>query len=438
MKRMKPWEQGLLRVSDNGRYLRNGDEPFFYLADTAWLLTQVCDEEQARLYLTNRRDKGFTAIQTTLIHRLPEMMRTNPAEEEKDPREPEYWIFVDKVLDMAEELGLYMALLPAWGHVVQAGYITMDNVDRYITFLAQRYGNRPNIIWLLGGDIRGDKYHDLYCREGQLFKQLNPDKLVGYHPFGRTSSSLWFHEEPWLDFNMFQSGHRRYDQVTLGAWDDNRLDAETYFGEDNWRYVDRDLAREPLKPTVDGEPSYEQILQGLHDLSQPYWREWDVRRYAYWSVFQGAMGHTYGDNSIQQFFHTPTVPGSFGVRYTWQDALHHVGSEQMGILRELMESVDYQSGRPATELLLSAQGDKYHRVSVFAGESFLFAYDYLGEAFTLSLAPYAGKKLRASWFNPVSGRESFLADVTGKDSITVKPVARFTPDNDWVLVIRAE
>ena len=432
----KPWERGALRVSDNHRYLRNGDSPFFYLGDTAWLLCQVCDEAQARLYLQNRRDKGFTVIQSVLIHRLEGMPASSLAEVEKDAADPAYWTFVDKVVRMAEELGLYMALLPAWGSVMQQGRLNEENIDRYITFLAQRYADAPNIIWLLGGDIRGDRCHDLYCREGRLLKQLNPDRLIGYHPFGRTSSSLWFHEEAWLDFNMFQSGHRRYDQVTLGAWDDNRLDAETYFGEDNWRYVDRDLAREPHKPTVDGEPSYEQILQGLHDLSQPYWREWDVRRYAYWSVFQGAMGHTYGDNSIQQFFHTPTVPGSFGVRYVWQDALHHVGSEQMGILRELMESVDYQSGRPATELLLSPQGEKYHRISVFAGENFLFAYDYLGEAFTLSLAPYAGRQLTAHWFNPVSGRESFLADLTGQSSVTVKPVARFTPDNDWVLVIR--
>ena len=36
----KPWEQGKLRVSDNGRYLRNGDAPFFYLAYTAWLPDQ--------------------------------------------------------------------------------------------------------------------------------------------------------------------------------------------------------------------------------------------------------------------------------------------------------------------------------------------------------------------------------------------------------------
>ena len=433
----KPWDHGPLRINDQHRYLLNGNTPFFYLADTAWLLCQVCDEEQARLYLTNRREKGFTVIQSMLIHCLPDMDATNPAESERDATQPEYWRFVDKIVHMAEELGLYMALVPAWGSVVQAGLLHPGNLDTYMTFLAERYRSAPNIIWLLGGDIRGDEYIPFYRQAGKRLRKLNPDKLIGYHPFGRTSSSQWFHNEPWLDFNMFQSGHRRYDQASLGAWDDNHLDSESYFGEDNWRYVEHDLALTPPKPTIDGEPSYEWILQGLHDLSQPYWREWDVRRYAYWSLFAGAMGHTYGDNSIQQFFHTPTIPGAFGVRYPWQDALHHVGSEQMGILRELMESVDYQHGRPAQELLLSAQGEQYHRISVFAGSDYLFAYDYLGESFTISLAPFTGRRVTSSWFNPVSGRRSFLGDVTGLDHLTVKPAARFTPDNDWVLVIRA-
>ena len=45
---------------------------------------------------------------------------------------------------------------------------------------------------------------------------------------------------------MFQSGHRRYDQDdTPGAK-----------GEANWRYVNEDYAKEPPKPTLDGEPSY--------------------------------------------------------------------------------------------------------------------------------------------------------------------------------------
>lgn len=40
------------------------------------------------------------------------------------------------------------------------------------------------------------------------------------------------------------------------------------------------------KPTLDAEPSYEWILQGLHDNTQPYWKAKQVRRYAYWSVFR--------------------------------------------------------------------------------------------------------------------------------------------------------
>ncbi len=433
----KPWDAGRLRVNDQHRYLCCGDEPFFYLADTAWLLCQQTNEDEALMYLRNRAEKGFTVIQSVLIHELPGMRQSSLAANERDASKADYWLYVDRVIKLAEECGLYMALLPAWGSVVQSNILTLDNVDHYITFLAQRYGSAPSVMWLLGGDIRGDKYRALYCREGELLKQLCPGQLVGYHPFGRTSSSLWFHEEPWLDFNMFQSGHRRYDQISLGAWDDNRLDRETYFGEDNWRYVERDLAAYPPKPTVDGEPSYELILQGLHNLSEPYWREWDVRRYAYWSVFAGAMGHTYGDNSIQQMYDNPLVPGSFGVRYVWSDAIHHVGSEQMGILRRLMESVDYQRGRPAQELLLGECKPEYGRVSVFAGDDFLFAYDYLGAAFAVDLTPWRAMTLDAYWMNPVSGCMSYFADLTGMDRVEVKPVARFTQDNDWVLVIRA-
>lgn len=56
----------------------------------------------------------------------------------------------------------------------------------------------------------------------------------------------------------------------------------------------------PTKPVIDGEPSYENIPQGLHDPKEVLWKACDVRRYAYWSVFAGAFGHTYGNNSIMQ------------------------------------------------------------------------------------------------------------------------------------------
>src|SRR5687768_13312181 len=105
---------------------------------------------------------------------------------------------------------------------------------------------------------------------------------------------------------MFQSGHRRYDQ-----------DNESGKGEDNWRYVDEDLRKDPPKPTIDGEPSYEGIPQGLHDQKEPLWTDKDARRYAYWSVFTGAFGHTYGHSAIMQMFKPEQSKGAYGNSKSW-------------------------------------------------------------------------------------------------------------------------
>ena len=33
------------------------------------------------------------------------------------------------------------------------------------------------------------------------------EHLITYHPVGSASSSIWLHNEDWLDFNMLQSRH---------------------------------------------------------------------------------------------------------------------------------------------------------------------------------------------------------------------------------------
>ena len=70
-------------------------------------------------------------------------------------------------------------------------------------------------------------------------KTNNPNQLVTFHPFGRTDSSDDYHTATWLDFNMFQSGHRKYDQDTLPG----------SFKEDNYKFVHRDWDLKPTKPT---------------------------------------------------------------------------------------------------------------------------------------------------------------------------------------------
>lgn len=433
---MKDWNKDRLHVSENKRYLMEGERPFFWLGDTAWLMLQKLDEEDIYKYLRNRKEKGYNVIQTVLIHVLPgKEIMSSLAPGVKDITQKEYWLFVDKILKMAEDMEMYIGLLPAWGSLVKEGILNMENIEEYANFIGKRYQDRKNIIWVLGGDVRGNDGLEVFRKEAEILRSYNPDRMITYHPFGRTSSSLWFHNDEWLDFNMFQSGHRRYDQASLGEWDDN-AEKETFFGEDSWRYVARDHGYETMKPTLDAEPSYEGIPQGLHNPRNPYWEEWDVRRYAYWSVFAGAAGHTYGSNAIMQFYEDLSEHGAYGVREIWQDAVHHPGAGQMQYLKALMESVDFMNGKPVDDMLSYGQKERYHRIAVFAGEDYVLCYDYMGDEFMLDLSKYKDKKMDAYWMDPRNGSYSYIQTITNTPKWLVSPVARKEKANDWVLVLK--
>ena len=425
---------GNLSISENRRYLMEGDKPFFWLGDTAWLMFLKLDEDEIYTYLRNRKEKGYNVIQTVLIQ-SPQDVESSLASGRKDVKKSEYWEFVDRVLNMAEQMGLYIGLLPAWGSLVKANILNMETMRTYANFLGKRYQNRKNLIWILGGDVRGDVGYDVFCLEGEILKSYNPERIIAYHPFGRTSSSLWFHNEPWLDMNLFQSGHRRYDQASLGEWDDN-AEKETFFGEDNWKYVDRDLSYDIVKPTLDAEPSYEGIPQGLHNPRNPYWEEWDVRRYAYWSVFAGAAGHTCGSNSIMQFYDDVSKPGAYGVRELWQDAMHHPGCTQLKYLKDLMESVDFINGKADDSLLLFGQKERYHRIAVFAGEDYILCYDYMGDEFLLDLRRFQNMELDVWWMDPRNNSLSYITTIKGQEKWLASPVARKDKANDWVLILK--
>lgn len=426
-----------LHISENGRYFYDGEKPFFWLGDTAWLMLQKLEEEEIRTYLRNRREKGYNVIQTVLVHTLPNVSAEgcSLAPGIKDVTKNSYWEFVDRIVEMARDMGLYLGLLPSWGSLVKDGILNRENIECYAEFLGSRYERFDNLIWILGGDARGDVGMEVFRREAQILKAHNPHRLITYHPFGRTSSSLWFQDEDWLDFNMFQSGHRRYDQARLGEWDDN-AGRETFFGEDNWRYVERDHGNAVQKPTLDGEPSYEGIPQGLHNPRNPFWEEWDVRRYAYWSVFAGAAGHTYGSNAVMQFYTPEEGKGAYGVRESWQDAMHHAGCGQLRYLKELMESVDFTEGHPEDGMLLFGQKERYHRIAVFAGENFVFCYDYSGDEFLLDLSRYMDVPMGAYWMNPQDGTYSYITTLQGVRKWLASPVARKDKANDWVLVLK--
>jgi hypothetical protein len=421
-----------IAVSPDQHFLRYEDgAPFFWLADTAWLMFEKLDRGGTESYLESRRQKGFTTIQVVLLHGADEKDASgNPALIGEDPARPDlkargYWDHVDWAVDRAAGKGIFMALLPVWGSMVKSHRLNTGNAEAYATFLARRYREKQNVVWMLGGDIRGDVEPEVWRIMGRTLKAEDPGHLITFHPFGRTQSSMWFHNEPWLDFNLFQSGHQRYDQDK---------DSPHRFGEDNWRYVNDDYARKPVKPVVDGEPSYEGIPQGLHDTSQPYWTAADCRRYAYWSVFAGAFGYTYGNNAVMQFY-AGTGRGAYGPKETWRRALDDPGAGQMRFLKRLMLSRPYFERVPDQSLIAAQNGARHKYVIATRGASYLFAYTYTGEPFRIRMGGIAGAEVEGWWYSPRDGSVRHVGRLANRGEREFTPPGNPGEGNDWVLML---
>jgi hypothetical protein len=430
-------------VSNNKRFLQyESGEPFFWLGDTGWLLFEKLTREEALRYLANREAKGFNVIQCMVVHALPvvnvygdsafaenDISRpvVTSGNDASDPQEYDFWDHVDYIIDQAAKNGIRVALVPIWGSVAARPTTSVEKIAAYARWLGKRFGSKPNIIWINGGDIQGNRRPEIWNAIGYALKAVDSTHLMTFHPFGRTQSSTWFQAAPWLDFNMFQSGHRRYDQ--------RRGDGiESWKGEDNWRYVLEDYAKLPSKPTLDGEPSYENIPQGLHDTTQPYWTANDCRRYAYWSVFAGSCGHTYGDNAVMQMYKPQDTARSYGARNYWYDALDDTGSFQMQYVARLVLSRPYFE-RVYDSMLVVDQSMRYDFVAATRGRSYLFAYTYTGRPFTIRMGRISGSEVRAYWFDPRTGTSRRIGKMENSGTVHFQPPGNQRNGNDWVLIL---
>jgi len=435
-----PWENGKLQVTANHRFLQHENgTPFFWLGDTGWLASSRLSREGMDFYLTTLKNKGFNVVQVSILHEIPyfnvygKSALPNGFDFSKVGISPEYgyWDHVDYLVQAAAKRGIYVAMVCVWGGVVNAGQLTEPDAVKYGTFLANRYKDKPNIVWIIGGDTRGDKKTEVWQALAKTIRGIDKNHLMTYHPRGRTSSALWFHNEAWLDFDMFQSGHRRYSQRS----GDGELLQELNTEEDNWRYVEQAYALANPKPVLDGEPSYEDIPAGLHDAAEPRWKAQDVRRYAYWSVFSGSFGHTYGNNSVMQFY-TPGITPAYFADKPWYEALNLPGYGQLKYLKALMTTLPFTQGVPAPSLIAGENGQQYDHLIATKGPGYGMIYDYTGREIKINLDAISLEPKNLWWFDPATGNLKFIEIMPSPcGTVTYQPEGGNLPGNDKVLIV---
>lgn len=422
------FSHGDLQVAPNGRYLQHADgTPFLYLGDTAWQLLSRLNEQEVARYMENRRDKGFTVIQTVVLAELAGRKGLASPLINGSPLtpSPDYFAWVDRVLALAEENGLYVGLLPTWGDKVDKQWGTgpeifdETNAREYGRWLGRRYADVPNLIWIIGGDRSGGgRNFSIWNAMAQGIKEYDHRHLMTYHPQGEHSSSFWFHREPWLDFNMFQSGHAQRDYAIY-----RRL-----------LLPDRQLL--PVKPVLDGEPRYENIPVDFKSQNGRF-DDADVRVSLYQSMFSGACGYTYGCNEVWQMYTAEYEP-MIEAQRSWTECLDLPGACEMIHFRRLIERFDFFHGSPCQELIIAPEQIDADYAVAYSGADYALVYMPFGHSLTVAWPAWArGKTVRLEWFDPRTGKTDFYKNIRGDESAEVTPPTQGR-GNDWVLIARPQ
>ncbi len=293
-----------IKASSDGLSLTDSNgTPFLYLADTCWLAISKMTQEQLSAYFDARKAQGFNTIQISL---LP-FIGTHPKETNAYDKLPfnnrnlasplligtptadstsvdyDYWDHVEYAIDLANSKNLLLNLVPCWygfGGADWRGYVTETNVVPYAEFLASRFGNKPNIMWLHGGDNNPDtdtarvpaglstanKITATNTFANTLRSRSLVSHLASYHAKRPVSSYDYFNGQPWHTY------------------------ASAYSREQTYQYVSSSYGRG--LPTVMTEAYYD------NRSVNPVLNRQRLRAQAWWSYLSGAAGFAYGHENV--------------------------------------------------------------------------------------------------------------------------------------------
>jgi hypothetical protein len=258
-------------------------------------------------------------------------------------------------------------MLPTWGDKVNRKWgggpeiFTPENAATFGAFLGKRYKDKP-VIWILGGDrpVENERHLAIWRAMAAGIRRGDGGRhLMTYHTMGGQSTGEKLHDELWLDFNTLQSGHGE---------DDNA----------NYEMIRRDYERQPTKPCLDSEPCYENHPV-RNKKNEGWFDEHDVRKAAYWALFAGAAGHTYGCHDVWQMY----VKGGrqfTDARTGWREAIDLPGAAQMRHARALIESRPFLTRVPDQGVIKSDPGKGADHAQATRDADGTYAFVYLPPA----------------------------------------------------------
>ncbi len=433
-----------LRPSDNARYLVDAaNNPFPLLGRSSWFLALLSPADQD-LYLADSARRGVNTVEFALIGHDPRGRHVpfnhaghapflrrldgqpwsgslNVPDETPDFTTPNenYWRDLDATLARCQRQGFLALVFPAYvgynGTTAQGWMKVMerngpDRLRKYGAWVAQRYHNQHNIVWMLGGD-HGQFNPTQTAVELALIEGLGGKKLRSAEWNSETIAT----DDP--DFGRFITVNGAYSFDGYAA-----------------HHARRAYARTPVMPAFYLEGPYdEEHTDGTNvnpHATQP------VRRFQWWGWLGSIGGHVAGNGYVWPFRDE-----------TWKQHLDTRGAKDMAILNAFVASLPWHTLVPSAlggqrELIIKdgshERAPDYIAAAAALDGSLLVAYippDRSG-GFTVDLTVMRGPAC-ARWLDPTSGAYRAAANALSSTHRFTTPGKNAAGDRDWVLVLDA-
>jgi hypothetical protein len=444
-----------VKSSANRRYLVDRqNRPVPILGRTSWFVISLPAADYSA-YIENCVSLGYNSIEMHVLDHDPrgnhppfngngdlpflkrldgapwdgKLIYTDKFNEAPDLTTPneKYWIFVDSFLALCESRGVLVFFFPAYlgypasnqGWMQELVANGADGSRAYGEWIARRYKDQKNIVWMLLGDM-GKFNPEEKLAEAGLIKGLK--SVPGQQSVHYTAESD--SQQNAADQEDF--GH----EMTLNG-------VYTWGGSVTVPDLGRQgYAHEPTMPAFLLEEPYDEEGTDGNGVNphaiQP------VRRFQWWGWLTTIAGYISGNGYVWPFVDP------------WREHLDTQGARDMARLNSFIRSLRWwqlvPSGMGGSKELVAAgggvpAGEDYVAAAATADGKLLVAYLPPAHIGTVTIDMTAMKpRVLGRWYDPTSGK---YTDISGSP-FSNKGTHPFTPpttnsrgEGDWVLVLEA-
>jgi hypothetical protein len=441
--------------SDHRTLVGHDGTPFPILGRASWFVISrpVADYQS---YLANTLAKGYDAIELMIITHHPSGNNPphdgngdvpftkrldggawsgaltygnidNEAPDFTTPNET-YWQFIDTFLATCESKGILVLMFPAYGgyqgneegwmaEVVANGPSRMTT---YGSWIATRYKNRANIVWMAGGDLgTGSGSAGFTTAQSAAESALLTGITSVAGQLSTNFSAEWATESIGTDQTQFGA------LMTLNS-------IYSWSGQVASNGL-RAYGHSPAEPAFLLEEPYDEEGPDGNDFNPSATQP--VRRFQWWGWLSTIEGYMAGNGYVWPF-----------VAPAWSAHLDTQGANDMAVLNAFIRSVSWwqlvPSGQGSMKTIVTAGAGTNTDpgyVAAAATPTGKLAVAYVPPAhtgsITVDLTVLSGT-VRARWLNPTTGAYTMIASYpnTAKQAFT-PPGDNGTGSSDWALVL---